>query len=229
MNPRALSAAVVVGAAICASGSANAVDRGNFVRTVDNPWFPLIPGSVYHYRGVKDGKPSRDVVRVTRATKTILGVTATAVSDRLYESGKLEEVTTDWYAQDRAGNVWYFGEDTKELDSRGRVKSTEGSWQAGVNGARAGIYMPAHPRVGQSGRQEFYRGHAEDHFEVLTLHASASAPYASTRHALKTKEWTPLEPAVTDNKYYLRGVGTLLELTVRGPRERNALVSFKRG
>src|SRR3954452_7756717 len=139
----------------------------NFVRTVDNPWFPLKTGSVWHYRGVKDGKPSRDVVKVTGATKTILGVTTTAVSDRLYENGRLEERTTDWYTQDRKGNVWYFGENTAELDSHGKVKSTEGTWQAGVNGAQPGIYMPAHPHPGQTGRQEFYKGHAEDHFRVL--------------------------------------------------------------
>jgi hypothetical protein len=107
-------------------------------------------------------------------------VTTTAVSDRLYLGGKLEEVTTDWYAQDRSVNVWYFGEDTKELDSHGRVKSTEGTWQAGVNGAQPGIYMPARPRVGQSGRQEFYKGHAEDHFKVVALGVSVNVPWGSS-------------------------------------------------
>jgi hypothetical protein len=199
--------------------SAPAASSREFVRTVDNPWFPLRPGSVWHYRGVKDGKPSRDIVRVTRRTKSILGVTTTAVSDRLYLSGRLEERTTDWYAQDASGNVWYFGEDTAELDSHGRVKTREGSWQAGVNGARQGLFMPAHPRVGQTGLQEFLKGHAEDHFKVLKR----------TRTTLLTKEWTPLEPGVIDHKLYRRGVGTVLENTVKGGVERNALVSFKRG
>jgi hypothetical protein len=190
-----------------------------FVRTVDNPWFPLKTGSVWRYRGVKDGKPSRDIVRVTGRTKTILGVRTTAVSDRLYLSGKLEERTTDWYAQDSHGNVWYFGENTAELDRHGRVKTREGSWQAGVNGARQGLFMPANPRVGQSGLQEFLKGHAEDHFKVLRR----------TRTTLLTKEWTPLEPGVIDHKHYRRGVGTVLEETVKGGDERNTLVSFKPG
>ena len=190
-----------------------------FVRTVDNPWFPLKSGSVWRYRGVKDGKVSRDVVRVTGATKPIRGVTTTAVSDRLYLSGRLEERTTDWYAQDSRGNVWYFGEDTAELDRNGHVKTREGSWQAGVNGARQGLFMPAHPRVGQTGLQEFLKGHAEDHFKVLRR----------TRTTLLTKEWTPLEPGVIDHKFYRRGVGTVLEKTVKGGDERNVLVSFKAG
>jgi hypothetical protein len=159
------------------------------------------------------------VVRVTGARKTILGVTTTAVSDRLYLSGRLEERTTDWYAQDSMGNVWYFGEATAELDRHGRVKTREGSWQAGVNGARAGIFMPGDPRPGQSGRQEFLRGHAEDHFKVLRR----------THTTVLTKEWTPLEPGVIDHKLYRRGVGTVLEETVKGGDERNTLVSFKAG
>ena len=212
-----------------ASGAQQQIDPNNFVRGVDNPWFPLKPGSVWRYRGVKDGKPSRDIVKVTNATKAILGVTTTAVSDRLYLSGKLEELTTDWYAQDRQGNVWYFGEDTKELDSHGHVKSTEGSWQAGVNGAKAGIYMPARPRIGERHREEFYKGHAEDWSQVVARNVSVSVPWGSSRRALKTKEWTPLEPGVIDNKFYVRGVGTVLERTAKGPTERNSLLSFKRG
>ena len=190
-----------------------------FVRTVDNPWFPLKTGSIWRYRGVKDGKPSRDIVRVTGATKVIQGVTTTAVSDRLFESGRLEERTTDWYAQDSRGNVWYFGEDTAELDRHGHVKTREGSWQAGVNGARAGIFMPGNPRPGQTGLQEFLKGHAEDHFKVLKR----------TKTTLLTKEWTPLEPGVIDHKFYRRGVGTVREETVKGGVERNVLVSFRAG
>jgi hypothetical protein len=210
--------ALITGLAIALALPGSAGAR-TFVRTVDNPWFPLKPGSVWRYRGVKDGKPSRDIVRVTGRTKTILGVTTTAVSDRLYLSGRLEERTTDWYAQDSRGNVWYFGEDTAELDRHGRVKTREGSWQAGVNGARQGLFMPANPRVGQTGLQEFLKGHAEDHFKVLRR----------TRTTLLTKEWTPLEPGVIDHKFYRRGVGTVLEKTVKGGDERNTLVSFKSG
>jgi hypothetical protein len=186
---------------------------------VTNPWFPLAPGTRYVYTGIKDGKPSRDLVTVTRTTRTIDGAVCTAVADRLYLRGKLEERTTDWYAQDTSGNVWYFGEDTAELDRRGRVTSTEGTWLAGRNGARAGIYMPAHPRVGQTGRQEYLKGHAEDHFEVIG---------AFGRNAVLTEEWTPLEPGVLDHKLYVRGTGTVVEQTERGGDERNELVSVTR-
>jgi hypothetical protein len=210
------------------SKPASRVDRADFVRQVDNPYFPLKPGTTYRYRGEKDGKPALDVFSVTNRTKTILGVKTTVVSDRLYLAGKLEEVTSDWYTQDTRGNVWYFGEATKELDASGRVKSREGSWQAGVNGARGGIFMPAHPKVGQTFRQEYYKGHAEDHFKVLSRDAPIKVPYGSSRHALKTKEWTPLEPGVVDAKYYLRGVGTALEASVKGGNERLELVSVTR-
>jgi hypothetical protein len=199
-----------------------------FVHRVDNPWFPLVPGTVYVYRGVKDGKPSRDVVTVTHATRVIRGVHATAVRDLLYLGGRLGERTTDWYAQDRAGNVWYLGEATEELDAKGRVTSREGSWLAGVGGAEPGIYMPARPATGVTGRQEYLKGHAEDHFRVAALNATVTAPALSSRHALLTEEWTPLEPGVLDHKLYVRGVGTVLEQTVKGGDERNALISVRR-
>jgi hypothetical protein len=200
-----------------------------FAARVDNPWFPLHPGAIYIYRGVKDGQSSRDVVTVTAATKTIQGVRCTVVHDRLFLRGRLHERTEDWYAQDRAGNVWYFGEATAELNPKGKVTSTEGSWQSGVDGARAGIFMPAHPHRGQTGRQEYYKGHAEDHFRVLSLAADVDTPGASSDHALLTREWTPLEPGVVDHKLYVKGVGMALEQTVRGGDERNSLVSRRSG
>jgi hypothetical protein len=200
-----------------------------FSASVTNPWYPLKPGSVYVYRGVKDGKPSREVMTVTRRTKTIDGAPCVVVSDLLYLRGRLEERTTDFYTQDAKGNVWYFGENTAELDRNGRVKNTGGSWKAGVDGAKAGVFMFARPTPGRSARQEFYKGQAEDHFQVLRANASVAVPFVSSRRALLTKEWTPLEPGVIDHKYYLRGIGTVLERTAKGPLERNALVSFRRG
>jgi hypothetical protein len=201
----------------CAAPATAMPPASTFSARVDNPWFPLRPGTRYVYTGVKDGKPSRDVVAVTRRTRTIAGVPCVAVDDRLYLRGRLEERTTDWYSQDTAGNVWYLGEATAELDARGRVTSTEGSWLAGVGGARAGIFMPADPRVGASGRQEYLRGHAEDHFRVVARLGA---------NAVLTKEWTPLEPGVLDHKLYVRGVGTVLEQTEKGGDERNELVSI---
>jgi hypothetical protein len=225
---------VAVAVAGCGSGSgsgsgASPQHAARFVRTVDNAWFPLKPGTTLVYRGVKDGKPSRDVVTVSHGTRTIQGVPCTVVTDLLYESGKLEERTTDWYAQDATGNVWYFGERTAELHPDGSVKSTAGSWQAGVRGAQAGIYMPASPQVGQSGRQEYYKGQAEDHYRVKSLSVRVQTPGASSPAALLTEEWTPLEPGVLDHKYYVRGIGTVLEQTVRGGVERNTLVSVRHG
>jgi hypothetical protein len=120
------------------------------------------------------------------------------------------------------------GEETAELDKRGRVTTTEGSWQAGVDGAKAGIYIPAQPKVGESFSQEFYKGHAEDHFRVLSLAASVSTPYATSRHALLTEEWTPLEPGAIDHKLYVRGIGTVKEQTVKGGRELAVLVGVRR-
>jgi hypothetical protein len=201
----------------------------DFVRHVSNRWFPLRPGSHWHYRGVKDRTPMIDNVRATHRTKLILGVRTTVVHDEVLVHGRPEEVTNDFYAQDRQGNVWYFGENTKELDRQGHVKSREGSFLAGRQGARAGLFFPAHPRVGDTARQEFFKGHAEDHFKVIDRNAQVSVPYATTSHAVRTKEWTPLEPNVLDNKYYVQGVGTVRELAVKGPVERLELISFKRG
>ena len=127
------------------------------------------------------------------------------------------------------GNVWYFGEDTAELNDQGKVTSTEGTWQAGRDGAKPGIYMPSAPKVGDSGRQEYYKGHAEDHFEVLSLRAMVKVPFVSSKRALLTKEWTPLEPNVIDHKYYVRGIGTVREQAVKGGQERMELISMQHG
>jgi len=223
----ALVTGVLAAGACAACGSAKHHSAGaehtspaRFVAQVSNPWFPLTPGTTYVYVGEKDGQRGRDVVKVTGRTKTIRGVRCTAVDDRLYANGHLAERTTDWYAQDADGNVWYFGEATAELDKAGRVTSHEGTWQAGVDGAQEGIVMPAHPKVGQSYRQEYLAGHAEDHFAVLSVDESVVGPYTASPHALLTKEWTPLEPGVLDHKLYVRGVGLVKEETIKGGSER---------
>ncbi len=198
----------------------------SFSAHVDNPWFPLLRGTRWVYTGTKDGRRTRDVVTVTGQTKTIVGVPCIAVDDRLYMRGRLEERTTDWYSQDSHGNVWYLGENTAELDANGHVTSTEGTWQTGVSGAQAGIYIPGHPRLGQTALQEFLKGHAEDHFKIIGLFNTV-APRGKA-NTLLTKEWTPLEPTVIDHKMYVRGIGTVLEQSQRGPNERNELISIKR-
>ena len=219
---------LLVGAAAAAAALApgpDAQSAGRFSANVTNPWYPLKPGTTYTYTGTKDGQPSRDVLKVTRRTKLIDGVPCRVLDDRLYVRGRLAERTTDWYTQDAKGNVWYYGEATAELDAQGNVTSTEGSWQAGVDGARPGIYMPAHPKVGQSFRQEYYKGHAEDRFRVLGLHTTVKVPYVSSSNALLTQETTALEPGVVDHKYYVRGIGTVREETVKGGNEKAVLVS----
>jgi hypothetical protein len=226
-SSRALASSAGPNATSRHGSGAGAINPEEFVSGVNNPWFPLTPGTTLRYKGEKDGKPAIDVFEVTHRTKTIQGVTTTVIHDQLLLGGKLEEVTTDWYAQDRKGNVWYFGEATKTLDAHGRVTSTEGSWEAGVRGARPGVFVPGDSHVGQTGQQEFFKGEAEDHFTVLSLNASVRVPYVSSDRALKTKEFTPLEPKVLDNKYYVLGIGTVLEVAIKGPVERLELISVK--
>ena len=176
-------------------------------------------------RGTKDGKPARDVVTVTHRTKVIDGVTTRVVQDRLFLDGKLAESTSDYYTQDNAGTVWYFGEDTETLDANGKVLDREGSWQSGVDGAQPGVFMEAKPTRGHTFRQEYYAGHAEDHFAVVDLSTPIRVPAAAYRNAMLTKEWTPLEPDVLDHKYYVRGIGEVREVSVKGAAESLSLVT----
>jgi hypothetical protein len=224
---KAPASAALAALALLAAGCGSS--GPSYSANVTNEWFPLAPGSVYRYRGVKDGEPSREVMTVTHRTRTIDGAETIVVKDLLYLRGKLEERTRDYYTQDDDGNVWYFGEDTAELDAKGRVTTREGTWHAGVDGAKPGIFMYAHPRVGQSARQEYLKGQAEDHFAVLRRGVAVDVPFKAFGGAVLTKEWTPLEPGVLDHKFYGRGIGTVLEQTVKGGDERNELVSFVRG
>jgi len=180
------------------------IDPNDFTTTIDNEYFPMEPGTTFVYRG----GTQRDRMSVTHSTKKVMGVECVVVDDRAWEDGKLIEKTYDWFAQDNEGNVWYFGEDTKEYKN-GKVVSTKGSWEGGVDGAKPGIMMQANPKVGESYRQEYYPGEAMDMARVLGLNASVKVPYGSFDHVLVTKEWTPLEPVLFEKKYYVRGVGPL--------------------
>jgi hypothetical protein len=211
-----------------ALGPIGSPDPANFTATIDNPWLPFVVGTTLTYRGTKDDERAVDIVTVTNETIVIQGVTCRVIRDRLYLSGKLEEKTADYYTQDLAGNVWYFGEDTEELDANGKVTSREGTWRAGVDGAMAGVFMEANPVVGHQFVQELYTGHAEDHFQVISLAAYVKVPYGSFRNVLQTKEWTPLEPAVIDSKYYVQGIGEVREASVKGPLEELALVKVEK-
>jgi hypothetical protein len=157
-----------------------------------------------------------------------MGVNTTVVRDQVFVDGELAEDTFDWYAQDRQGNVWYFGEDSREIEN-GKVVSTEGSWEAGVDGAKPGIVMLGEPRVGDAYRQEFYRGEAEDQARVLALGESMTVPYGSFDQVLVTEDRNPLEPRLLENKLYAPGVGVVLERLVRGGWEILRLVEVKMG
>jgi hypothetical protein len=206
---------------------------GHRSNIVTNSWFPLARGSVYVYDGQKDGKRARDVMTVTRKVKTITGIRAVVVADRLFLNGRLAERTADFYAQDRHGTVWYLGENTAELNANGKVTSTEGSFLNGRDGAKGGIFMPANPRVGQSFQQESFKGEAEDRFRILDLATSVTTPAVSSQSAMLTEETTPLEPKVVDHKYYVQGIGTVKEQQVAGAppgqAEQTQLVSFQAG
>jgi hypothetical protein len=212
------------------AGGSPALAAPKFTTRIDNPYLPMAPGSRWVYRETSAGGSSqRVVVRVTHRTKLIAnGVTARVVRDTATANGQVVEDTFDWYAQDARGNVWYLGEDTKEYEN-GKVVSTHGSWEAGVNGARGGLVMPAHPRPGLQYRQEYLAGEAEDSARVLSVDDQAEVKVGHFKHVVLTKEWNPLEPKVLEYKLYARGVGPVLALTVSGGSDREELVSFHQG
>jgi hypothetical protein len=201
--------------------------QADFTTTIDNRYWPMRPGArwVYHEPG-DNGRPQRDVVTVTHRTKKVAaGVRARIVRDVATQDGKVVERTSDYYAQDTAGNVWYLGEATVEY--KGAKSSRAGSWEAGVDGAQAGVIMPARPRVGLRYRQEYYAGHAEDRGEVVGLHGRATVPYGSFTGVLVTRDSDPLQKGAAEHKYYAKGIGPVLE--VSGGGSRSVLVSFRRG
>jgi hypothetical protein len=200
----------------------------DFSPDVTNSWFPLPVGRTYVYTGTKDGKRALDIVVPSPRTRVVGGVRARVVEDRLYLDGVLAERTSDYYAQDRCGNVWYFGEDTAELDRHGHVVTTEGSWHSGVDGAQPGVFMQAAPQLGRRFRQEWLAGQAEDTFAVVDLAAHVSVPFGTFGSALRTREHSALEPAVVDAKYYVAGVGEVFEGSLSGPREVLRLVEIIR-
>jgi hypothetical protein len=202
------------------------IKPSDFGPSVTNPLFPLKPGRTLVYTGTKEHKKALNMFATTSRTRVIDGVTTRVVEDRLYLNNVLEERTSDYYAQDRCGNVWYFGEDTATLDRKGNVISTEGSFHAGVDGAQPGVFMQARPQVGRRFRQEWYEGHAEDTFRVLSLSAPVTVPYGTFPDAVKTEETTALEPDVVDNKYFVKGIGEVKEVAVQGPLEKLELIEI---
>jgi hypothetical protein len=192
-----------------------------------NPWFPLRPGLTTVLRGTDEGDHLIEYVRVTHRHKMITGVRTTVVRDVLrHTDGTLAELTADWYASDNSGAVWYFGERTATYDRHGRLESREGSWQAGVHGARAGLIMPAHPHATDAYRQEYLKGHAEDQAWIVSRHADANAPVKHVTNALQTFEWSRLESGVISEKLYARGIGIIKERDLVGGTESFAVVAI---
>ena len=229
--------AIVVAVASCTTGTSHnpasyvegetyqpTIEAANFVDVVDNSFFPLVPGTVYTF----EGSGEHVVVTVTHDTKEILGITTTVVHDQVTVDGAVTEDTTDWYAQDTAGNVWYMGEQTAEYEN-GVVTSTEGTWEAGVDGAQPGIVMLADPQVGDTYRQEWYEGQAEDLAKVFALDESVEVPAASYTGVLVTEEWTPLSPDVVEHKSYARGIGVVYEEQTQGGTATLSLMSIQTG
>jgi len=199
-----------------------------FAKRVDNPYAPFLPEMRWVYGGGTPQERERIVVKVLKRTKLIEGITATVVRDTVTVNGELIEDTFDWYAQDRRGRVWYLGEATKEYEN-GQVVSTEGSWEAGVDGAKAGIIMFAHPEVGEPYRQEFYAGHAEDQGRFLALNTRVATQAGVFSQVRMTEDTTPLDPSIAEIKFYAPGVGVVLEFDLAPEAGRTELLRFHEG
>jgi hypothetical protein len=199
------------------------ITPANFTSTIDNRYWPLKPGTGYHYKGVRGTTHQRDDEIVTHRTKQILGIPSTVVRDTVSEHGNPVERTLDYYAQDKQGNVWYMGEDSFEKQ-HGRMVRASDSWLAGVKGGQPGIIMPGNPQAGDRYRQEYYPpGQALDEAHVLSTDGNAKVPYGSYKHVLVTSEFSPLEPQ-TEQKYYVPGLGEAAERVVKGHHEEFQLV-----
>jgi hypothetical protein len=203
------------------------IDPADFVTTIDNRYFPLVPGTGFHYKGVADGVEQTDDMVVTDQTKMILGVACTVVDDTVSENGKPVEQTFDYYAQDSQGNVWYLGEDSRELKN-GKMVRADDSWESGVDGAQPGIIMPGDPQPGPAYRQEYYPPGALDQAHVLRANAHLEVAYGAFDNVLVTEEWSPGDPQI-EQKSYAAGVGEIEEHVTAGGHEQFELVSVTHG
>lgn len=226
----AIAAVACGNGALPHAGETVDLNPADFTTEIDNPYWPMAVGSKWVYRETDaEGNEQRVEVTVTDRTKRIAnGVEARVVHDVVTEDGIPVEVTDDWYAQDRNRNIWYLGEATTEYEN-GKPKSTEGSFEAGKDGAQAGIIMPAAPKAGMKFRQEYLKGEAEDRGEVLSIDEQVQVPFGHFTKVLMTKDTNPLEPKVLEYKWYARGVGPVLALAVSGGSDREELVTYSKG
>lgn len=201
------------------------LDPADFSTVIDNAYFPLPVGRTLVYRGMKDGQIQEDRVTVTNQTKVVAdGITARVVTDVATHDEHLLEKTSDWYAQDDHGNVWYVGEDTAAYAPNGKV-DTSGSWEAGVHDAEPGLVMEADPQIPDSYRQESLRGEAEDTAWIVERGGSVTVPAGTFKGALTSLEATRIEPGAYDKKVYAPGIGIVLERALTGATETATLVS----
>jgi hypothetical protein len=227
-------AVVAAGSVVLGLGGGGAAQgagsfAGSFAHPRANPYFPLTPGLVLHYRGTDGPARFREQVAVTRRTRAVDGVREVVVRDILRrDDGSLAVATRDWYADDDRGNVWYLGEATATYDRHGRLSSREGSWQAGVRGATPGLIMPRSPKPTDAYRQELWRGHAEDQAWIVQNDATVTVPQGTHHRVVRSYEWSRLEKANVSVKFYARGIGILSEHDVAGGTERFRLVSVER-
>ena len=193
------------------------LDPADFTTTIDNPYWPMIPGTQWTFREFDAaGDELTVVVTVTTETKVIAnGITARVVRDTVSRGDEIVEDTVDWYAQDSAGAIWYLGEDTAEFEN-GEIVSTHGSFEAGVDGALPGIVIPADPQPGMQYRQEYYKGEAEDNGEIFSLTEMADVPFGHFEDVLLTRDTITIEPTILQYKFYARGVGPVLVLDISG-------------
>jgi hypothetical protein len=204
------------------------VDPANFVDTIDNPYLPLSPGSRWVYEGETDEGVERTEVEVLDEHRDVMGISAVVVRDTVSLDGEIIEDTYDWFAQDAAGTVWYLGEDSTSYEC-GEPVSTEGSWEAGVDGALPGIVMPAEPEAGFSYRQEFLEGEAEDLGRIEEVGVARSIGIGDYDDVVVTTDWNPFEPDVVEQKWYARDVGMIYEEHIAGGDETSELIEFTPG
>jgi hypothetical protein len=225
----ALLLALAAGVAVLAAAGRNdgryvpRIEPAAFSATITNPYLPLQPGNRWIYEGRSEDGFERKVVEVTDETRAVMGVTCVVVKDTVTLEGQLHEETTDWFAQDRTGTVWNFGEATRKRRADGTF-SWAGSWEAGVKGAKPGVVMPADPRPGRPYRQEYLPGEAEDMARVFTVDEALRVPYGSYVQVVVTRDWSPLDPGVAEHKHYAPGVGLIREEAVEGESYRVDLV-----
>jgi hypothetical protein len=201
------------------------LEPANFVDVIDNPYLPFKPGMAWVYEGESDGQAERIEVVVTGERRDVRGISATVVRDTVHVAGELVEDTYDWFAQDKEGNVWYLGEDSTSYGPDGTT-SKAGSWEYGVDGALPGMVMVADPSAGDSYRQEFYPGEAEDLGEVIRVDETKTIGIGEYADVVVTEDWNPLDPDTIENKYYAPGVGKIYSEHTRGDPETVELVEF---